>query len=132
VFITRATRHDRGDIAELLTRNGWDAHADRGTTFFARDGAVIGCIRLVEVAPATVVVDDMVVDETRRHQGIGSDLMRAAMNSRGGTLYLRCNDEHEPFYARFGFSQISRGELPEAVRTHMDEDGRGDLYMTAR
>jgi N-acetylglutamate synthase-like GNAT family acetyltransferase len=124
VFITRATRHDRADIAEFLKANGWhEPDLSRGVAFFARDGAVVGCVRLVEVAPQTVVVEDMVVAQTRRGEGIGASLMRAAMNSRGGTLYLSCHDDVEGFYEGFGFAPVDRAELPEPVRDHFTETG---------
>ena len=137
MFITRATRHDRADIEAFLEDNGWhEADLARGVTFFARDGGVVGCVRLVEVAPQTVVVEDVVVAEERRGEGIGGSLMRAAMNSRGGTLYLSCHDDVLGFYEGFGFTRIDRDELPEAVREHFTQTGElaepDHLFLKAR
>ena len=88
MFITRATRHDKDDIQELLSTQGrTDSDLSEGVTYFARDGGVIGCVRLIEVEPQTVVVDDVLVAEARRGQGIGRELMKAAMNALGGKLY---------------------------------------------
>jgi predicted GNAT family N-acyltransferase len=135
MFITRASRHDRADLAEFLAANGWDSpDLTAGVTFFARDGAVVGCVRLIEVAPQTVVVDDMVVAEGRRGEGIGGSLMRAAMNSRGGTLYLRCHDDVVGFYEQFGFATVEEPDMPDAVRAFMGPagDDHPHLHMKAR
>ena len=140
MFITRATRHDRDDIQQLLAAQGWtDSDLSEGVTYFARDGGVIGCIRLIEVEPQTVVVDDVLVAETHRGQGIGGDLMKAAMNAKGGVLYLCCHDEHIGFYQGFGFSQRQPDDLPETVRAYFERTGALDPgpghvhhFMTAR
>jgi predicted N-acetyltransferase YhbS len=141
VFITKATRHDRADIAQFLAANGFGGgDVARGATFFARDGGVIGSIRLVEVEPGAVVVDDMVVAAERRRQGIGTSLVRAAMNSRGGALFVRCPSEHRPFFESVGFATVPEGDLPGAVRDylgardHLDgpPGGPDRLFMKAR
>ena len=140
MFITRATRHDRDDIQQLLAAQGWtDSDLSEGVIYFARDGRVVGCVRLIEVEPQTVVVDDVLVAETHRGQGIGGDLMKAAMNARGGVLYLCCHDEHIAFYEGFGFSQVDSNDLPDAVRAYLDrtgdlnpEPGHVHHFMTAR
>jgi N-acetylglutamate synthase-like GNAT family acetyltransferase len=131
VFITRATRHDRPDIQAFLAAHDRQADVTTGTTFFARDGGVVGCVRLVEVEPRTVVVDDMVVDSTRRGEGIGRALLQAAMNSRGGTLYLCCPEEHIGFCKKFGFTTVAEAEVPSTVRSHFGEAG-GRQIMKAR
>ena len=116
MFITRATRHDKVDVKELLEEHGWgDSNIDTGTIFMARDGVVVGCVKIVEVAPQTLVVDDMLVREGRRREGIGADLMRAAMNSRGGSMWLCCHEELLSFYERFGFALVAESALPEPV-----------------
>jgi predicted N-acetyltransferase YhbS len=140
LFITRATRHDKPDVKELLTEHGWDdANVDEGTVFMARDGNVVGCVKLVEVAAQTLVVDDMLVRDGRRREGIGSDLMRAAMNSRGGTMYLCCHEENIVFYERFGFAALPAPELPapvieylERVGDYPEPEGHVHYYMKAR
>ena len=139
MFITRASRHDRADIQAFLEAHDWEADLTKGATFFARDGGVVGSVRLIEVEPRVVVIDDMVVDAGRRREGIGRALMQAAMNSRGGTLYLCCHDEHIAFYEKFGFVQVEEAELPEPVRSYLIEAGdlpsseeHPHLFMRAR
>jgi predicted N-acetyltransferase YhbS len=134
VFITRASRHDKADISRFLEDNDWTVEdVNLGVFFFARSGPVVGCIRFVEVEPQTVVVQDMVVAPDRRGQGLGAELMRAAMNSRGGTLYLRCVEDQAGYYERFGFRSMPFEELPDSVRAHFTGDLPGPTaYLTAR
>lgn len=139
MFITRATRHDRGDLDELLRSHGREPDLGEGTAFIARDGGIVGCVRLVEVAPQTVVVDDVLVRDGRRGDGIGGRLMQAAMNSRGGTLYLCCHEEHLGFYGRFGFEPVDVVQCPEPVVDYWRkvgdypaEPGHTHFYLKAR
>lgn len=124
MFITRATRHDRADIEELYKEYGWEnEHLDKGKAFIARDGGVVGALRLVEVEPNTLVVDGVLVKEGRREAGIGRQLMQTALNSRGGTLYLCCHDNRMRFYGHFGFEEIDVMDAPESVRKYWEEIG---------
>jgi predicted N-acetyltransferase YhbS len=140
MFITRATRHDKADVKELFESHGWgNSSVDTGTIFMARDGLVVGCVKIVEVAPQTLVVDDMLVREGRRGEGIGADLMRAAMNSRGGTMWLCCHEELIAFYERFGFTLIPDSDLPEQVVDYLKSvddypapEGHVHYFMKAR
>jgi N-acetylglutamate synthase-like GNAT family acetyltransferase len=140
MFITRTTRHDKADVKDLLEEHGWgDSNIDAGTIFMARDGVVVGCVKIVEVAPQTLVVDDMLVHKGRRREGIGADLMRAAMNSRGGTMWLCCHEELISFYERFGFTLVPESELPEPVVDYLKSvddipapQGHVHYFMKAR
>jgi N-acetylglutamate synthase-like GNAT family acetyltransferase len=133
LFVTRATRHDKADIEELLASLQWEVKDPASGTFFlAREGAAIGCIRLCEVAPQTLVVRDMVVAAHRRGEGIGTQLMRGAMNSRGGTLYLRCSGELVPYFERFGFASVAGEELPQEVAGHFDGEGPSEQATTMK
>ncbi|MGH2819411.1 MAG: GNAT family N-acetyltransferase [Actinomycetota bacterium] len=79
MFITRATRHDHEDVKGLLEAHGCtDVDLSTGVTFTARDGGVVGCVRLVDLEPQTVVVDQLLVREGRRGEGIAARLMQAA------------------------------------------------------
>jgi N-acetylglutamate synthase-like GNAT family acetyltransferase len=124
LFITKATRHDVSDIQELLEPAGQEAPNPRdGVVFIARAGKVVGTLRLKEVAPHAVVIDKMVVAEARRGEGIGSQLMQAAMNAKGGKLYLYCHEDVQGFYEKFGFEPIAPDALPEPVMDHFVEAG---------
>jgi N-acetylglutamate synthase-like GNAT family acetyltransferase len=135
VFITRASRHDRSDVGDFLRAQGLgDGGLGAGTVFFAREGGVVGCVRLVEVAPQTLVVDDMVVDGARRRRGIGTSLMQAAMNSRGGTLYAPAGRSCASFFERLGFEEAAPEAVPAPVREHVEASGAppGHVVMRAR
>jgi GNAT superfamily N-acetyltransferase len=141
LFVTRATRHDRADLEQLYADHDWAGEHDlkSGTAFIARDGAVVGALRLIEVEPNTLVVDGVLVKEGRRNEGIGRRLMNAAMTSRGGTMYLCCHDDRLRFYGHFGFEQIPVEAAPESVRAnwektgdHPTEEGHEHFFMRAR
>ena len=139
MFITKASRHDKGDIKEFLESEGpWDTVEERGTGFVAREGAIVAHARLTEVAPQTLMVERVLVKSDRRRQGLGTRVMEAAMNNKGGKLFLSCHEEHVPFFEGLGFSTVSFDELPDEVQAFHRAEGDhppGDhphFFMTAR
>ncbi len=140
-MISRASRHDVADVSELLAPTGLEAPNPRdGTMFIAREGKLVGCIRLKEVAPQAVAIDRFVVREDRRGEGIGKQLMNAAMNHIGGALYIYCHEESKGFYEALGFSHCAPDALPEPVMEHFVSEGEypareghpEHLFFTAR
>jgi predicted N-acetyltransferase YhbS len=142
MFITRVSRHDRSDLEEFFKAHDWeDPHLDTGMGFIARDGRIVGTVRLIEVEPNLVVIEDVLVKDDRRGRGIGAQVIRAAMNSRGGRLVLCCHPERIAFYERLGFSEAPFVELPASARSffeadgaapHQTEKGHVHHFMTAR
>ena len=141
MFITKASRHDKADIKEFLEAEGpWDgADIDRGTAFVVREGAIIGHARLTEIAPQTSIVEKVLVKSDRRRQGIGTRVMEAAMNNKGGKLYLSCEEEHAPFFEKLGFSTTIFETLPDEVQQFLRREGEDPsdeshphIVMTAR
>ena len=125
MFITRATRHDQADRIAFFESHDWDYHKGhlKEVAFIARDGGIVGNVTLLEVDPQTLIVEDVVVDEGRRGEGIGRKLMQAAMNSRGGKLYLCTHPEEKAFYEKLGFAEVPFDELPQPIRELMEADG---------
>lgn len=141
MFITKASRHDKSDIEQFLREEGpWEKFdVNRGTAFIAREGVIVGHVRLIEVAPTTVVVEEVLVKADKRRQGIGTRVMEAAMNNKGGTLFLCCHDGEIPFYGKLGFSLIAFEDLPDEVQEHHrlkgdhpTAGGQEHVFMTAR
>jgi predicted N-acetyltransferase YhbS len=125
LFITRATRRDNDELSAFYASNDWGDDLDlrQGVAFIARQGPVVGAVRLIEVAPQTVIVEDVVVASEHRRRGVGRSLMEAAMKSRGGTLYLCCHDDVIPFYSHFGFAQMAFDDLPAPVQDYFRANG---------
>ena len=143
MFITRATRHDQADRQAFFESHEWDYHQGhlKEVAFIARDGGIVGNVTLLEVDPQTLIVEDVVVDEPRRGEGIGRKLMQAAMNSRGGKLYLCTHPETMGFYEKLGFTEMPFDQLPERIQELMIEDdaaphqldeGHVHHFLTAR
>jgi GNAT superfamily N-acetyltransferase len=140
VLLTRATRHDRSDIEQLLRQEGWpDVNLGVGTAFIARDGAVVGFVRVIEVGPGVLVTDDTLVRSDRRRQGIGGRLLQVAMSSTGGTIYVDSNRDAVSLYERAGFRRVSFDDLPSSVVSYYESIGdlpvsnpADHVYMRAR
>jgi N-acetylglutamate synthase-like GNAT family acetyltransferase len=123
MLITRASRHDKADLEHFYAANDWeDPHLTDGVSFVAREGAIVGALTLIEIEPQTVIVEDVLVAPDRRGQGLGGQLLQAAMNSRGGTMFLCCHAERLPFYGRYGFEDVSFDQLPASVQSFMRDD----------
>ncbi len=141
-MITRATRRDTEDLAAFFAAEEWDKPIlDKGIAFIARAGNIVGNVRLIEVEPNVLVIEDVLVASDRRGDGLGTQLMQAAMNSRGGKLFLACHDERLGWYGRLGFSEIPYEDQPEAVKQffvdaeaapHQLPEGHIHHFLTAR
>jgi N-acetylglutamate synthase-like GNAT family acetyltransferase len=141
MFITKASRHDKADIEEFLKNDGpWEKFdVNRGTAFVAREGAIVGHARLIEVTPTMLVVEEVLVKPDRRRQGVGTRVMEAAMNNKGGKLFLCCHSDGIEFYEKLGFSVVAFDDLPPEIQDHHrnegdypTEDGHDHFFMTAR
>jgi N-acetylglutamate synthase-like GNAT family acetyltransferase len=142
MFITRASRRDRDELQEFYTSQDWgEVRVEEGVAFFAREGTITGAIRLAEAEPNVLMVDDVVVREDKRGQGLGKALMQAAMNSRGGKLYLVCHPPVRSFYEGFGFTEVAYDALPQSIKDylvrdgdapHQLEEGHEHIFLTAR
>ena len=120
-------------MADFLSGQGYSGDGvARGTLFYAREGGVVGSVRLVEAAPQQLVIHDLVVDRERRRQGIGTSLMQAAMNSRGGVLFVRTEAGYTPFFERLGFAEVPHDGIPEAVVQELAGVPSGDARVVMR
>jgi len=122
--IGRGSPQDLPGVRELLLAEGWDVdHVTEGEVFVARQGGVVGCVRVIEVGAGLFLVDDVMVRADRRGSGLGADLMRAALAERDGTAYLACHPERIAFYTRLGFGEDAPDRLPPPVRDYFRRSG---------
>jgi len=135
MFVTRAGRHDRSDLKEFIeSRRGGEVDIAEGTAMIAREGSIIGCIRLIEVESGTLVYDDVLVAEGR-DETVAKQLIQAAMNNKGGTIFVAAPAAETGLFAEFGFAPIDRSDAPVPVGEHWDShEGPGEdaVYLRAR
>lgn len=134
MLVTRAGRHDKSDLKEFIeSRHGGEVDTSQGTAMIAREGSIIGCIRLIEVEPGTLVYDDVLVAEGR-DESIAKQLIQAAMNNKGGTIFTAVPAGAEGLFVDFGFAPLERSEAPAAVGEYWDSSGSDAefVYLKAR
>lgn len=134
MFVTRAGRHDRSDLKEFIESRRGEVDITEGTAMIAREGSIIGCIRLIEVDSGTLVYDDVLVAEGRA-QTVAKQLIQAAMNNKGGAIFAAASTAETDLFTGFGFAPVERSEAPPPVLEYWDTHVRsgGDLvYLKAR
>ena len=109
MFVTRVGRHDKADLKEFIeARRGGEVDISEGTAMIAREGSIVGCIRLIEVESGTLVYDDVLVAEGR-DEAVAKQLIQAAMNNQGwDDLHRRSRPPRPTCYSSFGFAPIDR------------------------
>jgi N-acetylglutamate synthase-like GNAT family acetyltransferase len=121
LFVTRAGRHDKTDLKEFIEKEtGAEVELSLGTAMIAREGVIIGCVRLIEVEPGTLVFDDVLVAKGRDRAAIAKQLVQAALNNQGGTVYAGVGETVAPLFDDFGFVSIERSEAPAGVIAYWD------------
>jgi len=135
MFVTRAGRHDKADLKDFIEKlTGTEVDIGQGTAMIAREGVIIGCIRLLEVEPGTLVFDDVLVAEGR-DQAIAKQLVQAALNNKGGTVYARVPQSDAGLFDDFGFAPIDPNEAPQGVTAYWDSQltpGERPTHLKAR
>ena len=71
------------------------------------DGRLVGFVRVITDGIYRALIDDVVVDESKRGTGIGSELMRRVVERLAEVeeVFLRCGEHVVPFYERHGFER---------------------------
>ena len=103
----------------LLRQAGWAKHRSmegvrrmlEGTslTLGAWEGdRLVGFARAMTDGIYRALIDDVIVEESRRGEGIGSDLMRKFIEELAEVeeVFLRCGEGVVPFYERHRFERF--------------------------
>jgi amino-acid N-acetyltransferase len=93
------------------------------TTMVARDGGrVVGSAALETYADG-MLLRSVSVTPTRQHQGLGRELMTAALqlasNLHGSAVYLLTTTADQ-YFPKFGFERIARTDVPASVQTSVE------------
>jgi N-acetylglutamate synthase-like GNAT family acetyltransferase len=135
MFVTRAGRHDKFDLKEFIeAQRGGEVDISESTAMIAREGSIVGCIRLIEVESGTLVYDDVLVAESH-DETVAKQLIQAAMNNKGGTIFTAVRAAETDLFSSFGFASIDRAEAPEPVAEYWSSHqgvSEGLVYLKAR
>ena len=135
MFVTRAGRHDKSDLKEFIeAQRGGEVDISESTAMTAREGSIVGCIRLIEVEPGTLVYDDVLVADSH-DETVAKQLIQAAMNNKGGTIFTAVPAAETDLFSSFGFASIDRAEAPEPVAEYWSSHqgvSEGLVYLKAR
>jgi amino-acid N-acetyltransferase len=126
MIIDNARSEDLAPILELLTENQLPLDGLRNhlaTTLVAReDGLVIGTAAL-EIYHDGALLRSVAVRPSRQGLGLGHALTTAALalakEHRVPAVYLLTTTASK-FFPRFGFSRVTREDVPEAVRQSVE------------
>jgi N-acetylglutamate synthase-like GNAT family acetyltransferase len=102
--IALARPDEHSAILALHREAGWPGtHVDGEVWAVRASGRIIGSAQLIELAPALILVDAVVVAADARGRGIGAELVRALLAPRAAEWWLECRAERIAFYERLGF-----------------------------
>ena len=126
ISIEPASASDLPSILTLLQKSSLpqDGLADHlAATLVARDGeGVVGSAAL-ELYGESALLRSVAVDAALRGQGLGQQLVRAALDlarRRGANAVYLLTETAADFFPRFGFQAIPRAEVPPAVQTSVE------------
>lgn len=116
------------EVQRLLKQTSWASHRDipgiekmLANSFLTLgawdDDRLIGFARVLSDGVYRALVDDIVVDESCRGKGIGTEIMKhlLARLEQVEEVFLRTGKGMVPFYERFGFA-LSRGTTMDRGR----------------
>ena len=124
--IAPASLRDLDDITALLVASklpieGLAAHL--ANTLVVRDGPGVVGVAALEVYAGGALLRSVAVDERVRGRGVGQRLVEASLaraRQLGVPAVFLLTETAEAFYPRFGFTRISRDEVPEDVKRSVE------------
>ena len=119
------------DVQRLLKQTSWASHRDipgiekmLKNSFLTigvwDDDRLIGFARVLSDGVYRALIDDVVVDESYRGKGIGTEIMKHLLSrlEQVEEIFLRTGKEMVPFYEGLGFT-LSRGTMMDWKRCFM-------------
>jgi len=119
------------DVQRLLKQTGWASNRDISgiekmlansflTIGIWDDDRLIGFTRVLGDGIYRALIDDVVVDESYRGKGIGTEMMKHLLSrlEQVEEVFLRTGKEMIPFYERLGFT-LNRGAMMDWERRFM-------------
>ncbi len=106
-------------VERLLKQTEWGADRPRNNIQTMIDGSLclsvwqnatlVGFARAVTDGVYRAFIEDVVIDEALRGQGIGSEMMRRFNDKLAHIelVMLGCGEERIPFYERLGFARVA-------------------------
>ena len=114
MFVTRAGRHDEAELKDFIEGlTGDEVDISKGSAMIAREGRIIGCVRVIEVEPNTLVYDHLLVEDGR-DDAVSLRLVRAAMNNKGGRIYCAVPQREAALLEGLGFAAVEAADAPPA------------------
>ena len=108
-------------VASKLPVEGLAAHL--ANTLVVRDGLRVVGVAALEMYAGGALLRSVAVDERMRGRGVGQRLVEAAL-ARARQLDVPAvfllTETAEAFYPRFGFTRISRDEVPDDVKQSVE------------
>lgn len=109
MHIRPATAQDQSAINRLVRAARLNPVNVRWVNFAVAEeaGTIAGVGQVRPHSDGSRELASLAVAPEYRRRGIGSQLVRALMAGHPAPLYLFCEDNLEPYYARFGFYRLS-------------------------
>ena len=124
--IERATTGDLPAVEALLGSAGLPldgvADAFRSGVVARDDGRIVGCAG-VELYGDAALVRSVAVDEARRGEGLGTELVasvEAVARDAGAREAYLLTETAEDWFPRFGYAAISRAEAEPAIGSSVE------------
>lgn len=113
IKIRRARASDQTAIRSLIRTVGINPLGLDWRRFFLaidRNDQVIGCGQIKVHKDGSRELASIAVQEDWRGLGIASQIIECLMQEQNENLWLMCRSEMVPFYERFGFKEVLRGQ----------------------
>ena len=120
IGIRPASSTDAADIRSLILAVGINPLGLDWRRFIIAvgpDDRMIGCGQIKVYKDGTRELASIAVRENWRKRGVATRIINYLLQNEAGNIWLMCRSEIVPFYARFGFDEVTHvEELPSYFR----------------